>query len=234
MRYGIIGAMPEEVEKLKELLTDVVEDSIGQKTFYTGLLNNKNVVLVCSGIGKVSASTVTAILITKFHCDYIINTGVAGGLKEANCQDIVLATGTTQHDFDLTIFNYKLGQVPGFDQIIETDKHLLEIAEESSQTLAQKYNIKIHKGTIVSGDQFIADKNKKLQLEKDFPTALATEMESAAIGEAAASLGVPYLIIRSISDNASSEANITFDEMLPIATRNSQELIQLMMANPKL
>lgn len=229
MRYGIIGAMPEEVEALKQIMTDVTEEIIGRKTFFIGLIEGRNIVLTCSGIGKVSAASATSILVVKYHCDAIINTGVAGGLKDTNTLDLVISTGTTQHDFDLTIFNYKPGQVPSFEQIIPADNILIHKATVAANTLSQKYNFKVHNGLIVSGDQFIAGSEARKRIDQLFPQALATEMEGAAIGETCAILNVPYVVIRSISDNADQKANMTFEEVLPLATRNSQEIVTLML-----
>lgn len=226
MRYGIIGAMPEEIDAIEKLMTDVTIENIGPKKYIIGLLKNKNVVLTCSGIGKVSASIAATILITRYNCECIINTGVAGGLGDnVNTLDLVISTCTAQHDFDLTIFGYKLGQVPKFDQFISTDKKLSEIAKIAAEEVAPKYNFKVFLGPIISGDQFIAGDEQRAKIDSNFPQALATEMEGAAISQVCATFNIPSLIIRSISDNAKFKAHMTFDEMLPLATRNSQEIL---------
>lgn len=229
VRYGIIGAMPEEVEALRNIMTDVMEENIGRKVFYTGLIAGKSVVLTCSGIGKVSAATATSVLIVKYHCDAIINTGVAGGLQDTAPLDLVISTATTQHDFDLTIFGYKPGQVPSFEPEIKACPELTKVAFEVAQKLGAEYNFNSHLGLIVSGDKFIAGAQERAHIDKIFPAAKATEMEGAAIGEASTIFNVPYVVIRSISDNADPKANMTFEEVLPLATRNSQEIVKRMM-----
>lgn len=232
MRYGVIGAMPEEIDALEKIMTDVTEESFGPKKYVIGLLYGKNVVPTCSGIGKVSAATATTILINKYHCDCVINTGVAGGLgDEVNTLDMVISTCTAQHDFDLTAFGYQPGQVPKFEPKIKTDEKLTQIALEAAKDIAQKYSFKVYSGLIVSGDQFIAGKEQRANIDKNFPEALATEMEGAAISQVCATFNVPALIIRAISDNAKLEAKMTFEEMLPLASRNSQELLLKIIKN---
>ena len=225
MIYGIIGAMPEETEALKKNIDGLITHKIGSKEYYTGKINNRDVVLTCSGIGKVSASLAASILITRFNADLVINTGVAGGLKpETKVLDVVIGTGACQHDFDLRIFNYKLGQVPGFDPVIALDGEYVNKAVAAACKSAEKYGFRVHTGIVISGDQFITGTEHNKMLTDNFPEAYATEMEGAAIVQAAAILEKPAIIIRTISDNAGEKAEMTFEEMLPLATRNSQDI----------
>ena len=225
MIYGIIGAMPEEIESLKKNIDNLVTHKVGSKEYYTGRINGKEVVLTCSGIGKVSASLATSLIISKFNADLVINTGVAGGLKpETKVLDVVIATGACQHDFDLRIFNYKLGQVPGFSPVIKLDEQLTEKAVTAAKMSAAKFGFNVHSGLAISGDQFIAGGEHNKMLSENFPDAYTTEMEAAAIVQAAAILEKPAIIIRTISDNANEKADMTFEEMLPLATRNSQDI----------
>ena len=225
MIYGIIGAMPKEIEALKKNIQNIVTHKIGSKEYYTGQINGKEVVLTCSGIGKVSASLATSLMIAKFNADVVINTGVAGGLKpETKVLDVVIGTAACQHDFDLRIFNYKLGQVPGFEPVITLNPEYVEKTREAALKSAESYNFHVHTGLVISGDQFIAGKEHNEALISNFPDAYATEMEAAAIVQAAAILEKPAIVIRTISDNANEKADMTFDEMLPLATRNSQDI----------
>jgi adenosylhomocysteine nucleosidase len=225
MRYGIIGAMPEEVAALKEKMTDITVDNLFGQEFIVGLLNGRNVVVTVSGIGKVAAAKTTTILIIKYHCERVINVGIAGGLQNINTLDIVLSTETIQHDVDVTAFGYKLGQLPSQPESFKSDETLLEKVYESATEVSQKYNLNIFKGTILTGDQFIAGKEKREFLDRNFPEALATEMEGGAIAQVCTSFNIPFVIIRTISDNANLKATMTYEEMLPIATRNSQEIL---------
>ena len=110
---GIIGAMEEEVELLKEKMTDtVIIEKAGMK-FVKGTLKGQTAVVVRSGIGKVNAGICTQILADEFQVEAVINTGIAGSLKaEINIGDIVLSTDTMQHDVDAREFGYPLGQIP--------------------------------------------------------------------------------------------------------------------------
>ncbi len=226
MKYGIIGPMPEEVAELKKQISESKTVTFGKKEYIVGKLKNRDVVLTCSGIGKVCAGSVATVLISYFDCDIIINTGVGGGIaKELNTLDMVISSGATQHDFDLTIFNYKPGQVPGFPQIIPVEDKYSDIALEAAKEVGAKYNFSAYKGLVVSGDQFVAGAEHRKHIDTTFPDAYVTEMEGAAIAQVAYEMGKHALIIRSISDKANGEADMTFDEMLPFAARNSQEVL---------
>lgn len=225
MRYGIIGAMPEEVESLKKFMTDVTIENIAGKEYIIGLLNGFNIVVTISGIGKVAAAMTANTLILRYNCDYIINIGIAGGLQDINTLDIVLSTEAIEHDVDVTAFGYELGQVPSCPTSFVADEKLLEKAYNCALEVSKKYNFNVLKGVIVTGDQFIAGKERREFLDKHFPQALATEMEGGAIAQVCHTFKTPFLIIRTISDNANLKAPLTFDEMLPLATRNSQEII---------
>ncbi|MGN1394309.1 MAG: 5'-methylthioadenosine/adenosylhomocysteine nucleosidase [Succinivibrionaceae bacterium] len=226
MIYGIIGAMPEEIEKIKPLINNIKITNFGNKEYYSGDINEKQVVLTCSGIGKVSATIATTILITNFKVDVVINTGVAGGLgKEVKVLDLVIANNVSQHDFDLTVFGRKIGEVPGFNQLVDLTSTFTKNAEQLTINIASKLNFKVHSGTIVSGDQFISNKEIKQNIELIFPTGKAVDMESAAIGQVCANFEIPCLILRTISDNANDEANITFEELLPIAVDHGKAII---------
>ncbi len=225
MIYGIIGAMPEEIEALKKSITSLTTHTVGTKEFHTGKIGSKDVVLCCSGIGKVSAAVATAIAISRFGADIVINTGVAGGLKpETHVCDVVIGTATCQHDFDLRIFDYKLGQVPGFEPTIKLEQQYVDAGIKAAKEIAERFSFNVHSGLIISGDQFIAGNEHNTKLQQNFPQAYATEMEAGAIVQAAKPLNKPAIVIRTISDNANETADMTFEEMLPLATRNSQKI----------
>ena len=158
---GIIGAMDEEVAKLKEHMSDVEVITKASMDFYKGKLNGKDVVVVRSGIGKVNAAICTQILVDDFKITAVINTGIAGSLRnEINIGDIVLSTDALEHDVEATAFGYPIGQIPRMDTLaFEADKNLIALAE----TCCTKVNpdIKTFVGRVVSGDQFIASKEKR-------------------------------------------------------------------------
>lgn len=208
---GIIGAMEEEVAGLKEKM--VVEQTIQRASmeFLKGSLEGKPVVVVRCGIGKVNAAICTQILADEFHVDAIVNTGIAGSLKnEINIGDIVLSTDTMQHDMDATGFGYEYGIIPRMEtSCFPSDEKLMVLAKECCERVNP--DISVFTGRVVSGDQFISDKAKKDWISEHFQ-GFCTEMEGAAIAQAAYLNQVPFLIIRAISDKADNSAQMDYAE----------------------
>lgn len=212
---GIIGAMDEEVNELKECMKDVEVYSKASMDFYKGILEGKEVVVVRSGIGKVNAAVCTQILIDKYNVDKIVNTGIAGALNEdINIGDIVLSTDALSHDMDATAFGYEPGQVPRMEVLaFEADKELIEKAKKSCEKACP--SIGVFLGRVVSGDQFIADREVKNRIKSQF-AGYCTEMEGAAVAQTAYLNNVPFIIIRAISDKADDSAGMdypTFEKM---------------------
>lgn len=209
MKLGIIGAMEEEVAQLKEKMTDITVTQKASMEFYDGLLLGKPVTVVRSGIGKVNAGCCTQILADLFHVDAVINTGIAGSLDASiDIGDIVLCTDAMQHDVDATAFGYPLGTIPRMPvAAFPADASLRALAKE----LCEKVNpeIHVHEGRVVTGDQFVADKAKKDFILENFQ-GMCTEMEGAAIAQAAFNNSLPFLIIRAISDKADNSAQMDY------------------------
>ncbi len=227
---GIIGAMDEEVAKLKEHMTDVEVTTKASMDFYKGNLNSKEVVVVRSGIGKVNAAICTQILVDDFKVSAVINTGIAGSLRnEINIGDIVLSTDALEHDMEATAFGYPVGQIPRMDTLaFEADKNLIALAE----TCCAKVNpdIKTFVGRVVSGDQFIASKDKKNWLVDNF-AGYCTEMEGAAIAHCAYLNKIPFLVIRAISDKADDSAQMDYPTFEALAIERSVKLMLEMVVN---
>lgn len=226
-KIGIIGAMEEEVMALKDKLKVTDIRSIASLEYYAGKLNNREVVLVRGGIGKVNAAVCTQTLIDCFHVDAIINTGVAGALsEELEIGDIVISRDALQHDFDATGFGYEKGTIPRMQEsCFKADKALIHIAEKASQVLSVKTNVFTKR--IVSGDQFISNKDKKKELIEDFD-GFCTEMEGAAVAQACYLNKIPFVIIRSISDKADDSAEMNYSQFTQLAAANSCKLIEKM------
>lgn len=225
---GIIGAMEEEVAILKEKMTEVSVEKKASMEFYHGKLNGHQAVVVRSGIGKVNAGICTQILADDFHVDAVINTGIAGSLKaEINIGDIVLSTDTMQHDVNATEFGYPLGQIPRMDTLTFP-------ADETLRALALKVcrevnpDIQVYEGRVASGDQFVADKETKNKII-DNTQGYCTEMEGAAIGQAAYLNQIPYLVIRAISDKADDSAHVDYPTFEKEAIRHCVNLVENMM-----
>jgi adenosylhomocysteine nucleosidase len=223
-KIGIIGAMEEEVNTLKEKMTEVSINKIASMEFCEGNIKGRPVVVVRSGIGKVNAAVCTQVLADRYQVDYVINTGVAGSLRnEINIADIVLSTDTLQHDMDATGFGYEAGVIPRMDvSTFKADQKLITLAKQICEKEIPE--IGVHTGRVVSGDQFISDSAKKEWLVKTFE-GFCTEMEGAAIAQAAYLNDIPFLIIRAISDKADHSAEMAYSEFEEIAIRNTVKLL---------
>ena len=226
---GIIGAMEEEVAILKEKMEDVRIIKKASMDFYEGILAGKKVVVVRSGIGKVNAGICAQILADVFSVDAIINTGIAGSLnKNINIGDIVLSTDVVQHDMDATGFGYRKGQIPQMPVFFfNADDNLRRLAAEVCKEVNP--DIQVFKGRIASGDQFVCDQDVKNRIVSEF-SAYATEMEGAAIGQAAYLNEIPFLVVRAISDKADGSAQMDYSEFEKAAVDHSVRLTLNMLA----
>ena len=209
MKLGIIGAMEEEVAQLKEKMTDLTITTKAGMDFYDGYLLGKPVTIVRSGIGKVNAGCCTQILADLFSVTCVINTGIAGSLDAAiDIGDIVLCTDAVQHDMDAVAFGYDLGVIPRMPvSYFPADANLRTTAKAICERVNPEINV--HEGRVATGDQFIADKAKKDFIVTEFQ-AKCTEMEGAAIAQAAYNNNLPFLIIRAISDKADNSAQMDY------------------------
>lgn len=223
-KLGIIGAMDEEVSILKEKLEAEQVKTIASMDFHVGKLEGKDVVIVRSGIGKVNAAVCAQILISVFEVDCVINTGVAGSLRnEINIGDIVLSKDALNHDMDATGFGYEPGIIPRMEEsVFQADEQLLNIAKQVNEEV--NTDISTFIGRVVSGDQFISDAEKKKYLVEKFQ-GYCTEMEGAAIAQAAYLNNVPYLVIRAISDKADNSAEMDYSEFERKAIEHTVKLV---------
>ena len=221
---GIIGAMDEEVAKIKEHMEQVEEKTIASMDFMKGMVNGHPVVVVRSGIGKVNAAICTQILADVYEVDAVINTGIAGSLNaDINIGDIVLSTDALEHDMDAVAFGYPVGQIPRMDTLsFVADERLRKIAKTTCERVNPE--VAVFEGRVVSGDQFISDKAKKEWLIENF-AGYCTEMEGAAIAHAAYLNGIPFLIIRAISDKADDSASVDYPAFEAKAIEHSVKLL---------
>ncbi|URZ00878.1 5'-methylthioadenosine/adenosylhomocysteine nucleosidase [Clostridium felsineum] len=228
MTIGIIGAMDEELEILLKEMKMERKENKAQMVFNLGSLNDKNVVIVRCGIGKVNAAICTQILVDDFKVDAIINVGVAGGIgKDVLPGDIVIADSLVEHDMDATAFGDKVGQIPRMDTFdFKCDTKLVEIANKVCKSFE---NQKAHIGRIATGDQFVADIEKIKWLSSEFD-AYACEMEGGSIAHTAYLNKIPFVVIRSISDNANNGAHMDYEKFLPIAIKNSSTILNNMIS----
>ncbi|WP_332634615.1 5'-methylthioadenosine/adenosylhomocysteine nucleosidase [Halalkalibacter flavus] len=224
MKIGIIGAMNEEIERMKSEMNVISTHTIATVTFYEGTMHEQDIILCKSGVGKVNAALTTQILIDKFAISHLLFTGVAGAVDESlDVGDLVISTSAMQHDLDVTALGFKKGQIPYFDgsSDFQADEELGRIAVRAAETLTKRH---IVQGRIVSGDQFIADNEYVTSLREEF-TAACVEMEGASVAQVAVMNDVPFVIIRSMSDKANGEASINFQEFTELASEQSHLLV---------
>lgn len=221
MKIAILGAMKEEITPLLEYYKTYETVEYGENTYYIVKKDNLEIVIANSKIGKVFATLTAATLIQYFNCEMILFTGVAGGITTSlNIGDMIIANKLCQHDLDITAFGHPHGYVPGGKVFLEPSSELITLVKE----VAIQNNINLISGTIATGDQFVADSNRKGFIEKTF-NADALEMEGAAVAVVCEALKIPYVIIRSISDTANGSADVDFDAFLENAAQNSAKLM---------
>lgn len=225
MAIGIIGAMDEEVELLKQTMTNTKEQEVAGSLFIEGQLHGREVVLLKSGIGKVNAAMATTILHERFDIDSVINTGSAGGFaKDLEVGDVVISTLVAHHDVDVTAFQYEYGQVPGMPAMYAADEKLIEQAMEA----VKNTNASAARGIIATGDSFMQDAARVDFVRGKFPEMIAAEMEAAAIAQVCFKYHTPFVVIRALSDIAGKESSVSFDQFLPKAAENAATMIMTM------
>lgn len=224
MKIAIMGAMPEEVEPILEHLDDVEEVVYAKNKYYKAKYKNIDVVVAYSKIGKVFSTLTASTMLQMFACDILLFTGVAGGVNpELKIGDLVVATKLAQHDLDITIFGHPHGYVPEGSVYVEADKDLVAL----SKIVADEMGVKVKEGIIATGDQFIADEAKKEFISTTFK-ADALEMEGASVAVVCDALGVPFFVLRSISDTADMDAGFNFEEFVQSSAKISAEFLMKM------
>lgn len=222
-KLGIIGAMDVEVEALRarmQIARDLVRSHMH---FVEGTLEGQSCVVVRCGIGKINAAACVQILVDLFGVDAVVNTGVAGSLdNRINIGDIVLSTDVIHHDMDVTALGYAAGEVPGLGTTaFAANADLRALAYTAAQIVTPELGI--FEGRVASGDQFIADKTKKIALATQFG-ALCCEMEGASIGQASWLNDVPFLVVRAISDKADGSAEVPYAQFEKSSAQKSARL----------
>ena len=221
MRLAILGAMPEEISPLLNVLKDYEKVEYANNTYYISSYKNHELILAYSKIGKVNSSLSAAVLIEKFKAQKLLFTGVAGAFNpELEIGDLLYATKLVQYDLDITAFGHPLGFVPGNEIFIKTDEALNEIALQSAKDL----KVELKSGIIATGDEFICDEKKKARIREIF-NADACEMEGASVALVCDALKIPCFILRAISDKAGEKAEFDFDEFVVNSAKISANFI---------
>ncbi|MBS9784550.1 MAG: 5'-methylthioadenosine/adenosylhomocysteine nucleosidase [Oceanivirga sp.] len=218
---GILGAMYEEVSVIVSEMTNVTEDKIANLKFFKGKYDNKDLVIVQSGIGMVNASIATTLLYERYNVDKIIFSGVGGAvLENIKTLDLVIGDSFVEYQFDVTSAgNYVKGQIAGTSKRdIDPTYELLEIAKTVESKVPKHY------GRIASADVFVDSYDEKTRIRDEFDAAVV-DMESAAVAQTCTVLNVPYLIIRSISDSLGDNSGIEYEKFVELASVNSKDFL---------
>lgn len=244
-RVGIMAAMPEELQALLDVMPDEAVERRAGRDFWTGHLHGREVVLVLSRIGKVAAATTTTMLLAHYGVERIIFTGVAGGLGPGvRVGDVVVADALIQHDMDASPL-FPRFELPGMylsslsppadwtEQVHEVVCQALSAeALSAGGPLAHAHLAelalglpRVHKGLIVSGDQFVHAAQVSAALREALPAALAVEMEGAAVAQVCHDFQVPYAVVRTISDRADDDAHLDFPRFIEGVARHYSSAI---------
>ena len=218
-KLGIIGAMTVEVDTLKEQMVDLTVTNHAGMEFWEGSLSGCPAVIVQCGVGKVNAALCVQILCDCYQVTHIVNTGVAGSLcAELDIGDFVISRDAMYHDFTCYALNpdYVVGKVPGLAvHSFPAEDTLVEYAYTAAEQVNPGH---ARIGRVASGDQFVATKAQKAQIIAD-TGALCTEMEGTAIAHASWRNGVPFVVIRAISDKADDSSVMDYPTFEAIAAR---------------
>jgi len=240
---GILGAMAQEIDEVKKLMTDVKTHEIGGRTFFEGFLEGKKCVVAFSKWGKVAATMTSVILITVFKVDEIVFIGTAGGIAPGiKVGDVVVANRLVQHDVDSRPMQ-KQFEIPQLNKIyIETDSRLRDLAMQATQSLIERgngviidkekaaefsiTNTTLHRGDVASGDRFINSAEQRDTLLSLLPDVKCVEMEGAAVAQVCCEFDIPFAVIRIISDSADNNAHFDFGNFIKeVANAYSTEII---------
>ena len=220
---GIIGAMASEVDGLKAAMTELEVSDFAGVEFYKGKLFGTEVVVAQSGVGKVNAALCAQNMIYHFSPRVIINTGCAAGVGDGlHVGDMVLAATAVQHDLDYGTLGWERGHLERVEAVhIPADKGFTDKIAAIAQSLG--YHTKI--GVVATGDQFLCDPVRKQGI-KEYFGADAVEMEGGAIAHACYLNKVPFVILRSVSDNGDEQANESFEQFVEHVNQKNMKILQ--------
>lgn len=224
MIIGILGAMAAEVAAAQRLLGAGTKVVSGPHTFWRTWYAGHELLIGESGVGKVNAALAAQALLQR-GVGAIIFTGVAGGVEPGlEPGALVFSTSAVQHDVDVTALGYEPGEIPGTGRFFPADEHLLHHATQAALAIGEA----AHHGVIASADTFVADSARVQELHARYGAA-CTEMEGAAVAQAAHAWGVPFLIVRALSDSADGEASVDFRAFTEFAADRSAKLVAAML-----
>ena len=245
-----MSAMPQELSCILDKL-NATPVQVGSRTFWQAQWKGQSVVAVLSRIGKVAAACTTVSLIEHFGVNQVVFSGVAGSVdKRVQVGDVVVAAQLLQHDMDASPL-FPRYEIPLTNKTyFSSDPNLTqELKRAASQCLSEvrahmqshglweqlgvaTKDIGLHEGLILSGDQFISSAKKSIELKRDHPTALAVEMECAAVAQVCDDFGVPFAALRMISDKADDSAHMDFEKFIQtVAAPYGAHVIETLLNN---
>ncbi len=224
MKIAIMGAMPEEIAPILEIVGEYKTTEYAGNSYYEATYKDTQLVIAYSKIGKVFSTLTASSIIQRFGCDRLLFSGVAGGINPTlKIGDLIVATKLSQHDLDITAFGHPMGFVPGGSVFVEADKDLIALSKEVAKELGKT----VQEGIIATGDQFVHQESVKENVLKNF-NADALEMEGASVAVVCDALDVPFFILRAISDTADTDASFSFDEFMESSAVISAEFVMKM------
>ncbi len=222
---AVIGAMEEEVAPLLASSSGDVEEGEGPYRWQRGTVDGVSVLLAACGIGKVNAAALTQALLGR-GAGAVLFTGVAGGVDpRLRVGDLVVAHDALQYDVDVTPLGYEAGQVPGEPPVWAADPGLRDLVVAAAAEAAENEGVRVIVGRVASGDAFVADPRRVADLRRRFAASCA-EMEGAAVAQVCARWGVPWAIVRSVSDTADHDASVDFRAFTEVAARRAVAVVR--------
>lgn len=224
MKIAIMGAMPEEISPILEKIGSYKTTQYAGNKYYEASYRGIDLVIAYSKIGKVFSTLTATTMIEHFGAKKLLFSGVAGAISPTlKVGDLIVATKLAQHDLDITAFGHPFGYVPEGAVFIEADKQMIEMSKDVAKSMGKI----VQEGIIATGDQFVANEERKNWIGATFG-ADALEMEGGSVAVVCNALGIPFFILRAISDAADMDASFSFDEFLQTSAKESAEFVMKM------
>lgn len=217
-KVGIILAMSEELEAIKSTLS---EWEVLRDTPYLGMksrIGGKQLYVMNSGIGKVNAAAACTLLIAQYAPEIIVNIGIAGSVvSELRSGDVLVSDQCVYYDVDATVFGYQHGQVPRMPTHYES---LWREVEKKNHP-----DFRVEKGMLCTGDSFLSSSHPVEKVKQYFSNIMAIDMEGAAIGQICYQFGVPFLMIKGISDHVNEHSPKDSEKNVLVAMEHAVKLL---------
>lgn len=224
MKIAIMGAMSEEIEPILKMVGSYTTTEYAGNKYYEASYKGVELVIAYSKIGKVFSSLTASMMIEHFGAEMLLFSGVAGAISPSlKVGDLIIATKLSQHDLDITAFGHPYGYVPEGAVFVPTDERLVALGKSVAVELGKS----VCEGVIATGDQFVANEERKNWIGSEFG-ADALEMEGGSVAVVCNALGVPFFILRAISDAADMDASFSFDEFLLTSAAVSAQFVMKM------